>query len=121
MNATYYDEDDNADDDEEEQDDHEIRITSKRCQEESLYMANVRRRTLRFSEEGPSIRTFEPAPYECHNDMYYSCHQLQKMMDAYYANDSYHDQQQEAETTTATIEEDSLSSSSSSSAEDWQI
>ena len=70
------------DDDDQEQHDEFIRIAHKRHVDESIVMDNLSRRKLSFAEE-PRVRIYEPAPYECHNDMYYSCHQLQKMMDAY--------------------------------------
>lgn len=67
-----------------EEDEEKIRISYQRCHDEELFMDNLRRRKLRFSDK-PRVKEFEPAPFSCHNDMYYSCHQLQKMMDAYRA------------------------------------
>lgn len=85
LNAMY-DDDQNGqhqDDDGDTEDDHGIRISQKRCHDEAVFLNNVRRRTLRFVEE-PAVQTYERAPDECHTDLYYTCHQLQTMMDAYY-------------------------------------
>ena len=70
-----------SDDDDKED---EIRISLQRCRDEKIFLDNLKRRKLRFSSK-PLVKEFEPAPFSCHNDMYYSCHQLQKMMDAHYA------------------------------------
>ena len=74
----------NRDERVEDEGESKIRITQQRCRDEELFLDNLKRRKLRFSPR-PSVREFAPAPFSCHNDMYYSCHQLQKMMDAYHS------------------------------------
>ena len=82
-----YEEEEDTYDDEEE--DFYIRISQKRRSDEALFLDNLRRRKLRFSEQ-PSVKEFEPAPESCRTDMYYTCHQLQKMMDAYHEGREFH-------------------------------
>ena len=77
----YHDDDEEEEDIDEEEDFH-IRISQKRRSDEELFLDNLRRRQLRFADQ-PLVKEFERAPDSCHSDMYYSCHQLQKMMDAY--------------------------------------
>jgi hypothetical protein len=59
------------------------RFLRKRMCDEELLLSNLKRRNIRFSEE-PQVEEFEPAPLSCHPDLYYSGHQLQRMMDTYY-------------------------------------
>lgn len=78
----YHDDDEGEEEDIDEEEDFHIRISQKRRSDEELFLENLRRRQLRFSDQ-PLVKEFERAPDSCHSDMYYSCHQLQKMMDAY--------------------------------------
>lgn len=76
------DEEEGSFDEEEEEEDFNIRISQKRRSDEEIFLENLKRRQLRFSDK-TSIKEFEPAPDSCRIDMYYSVHQLQRMMDAY--------------------------------------
>jgi hypothetical protein len=39
---------------------------------------------VRFTDAEPQVYTYEKPPVSLHPELYYSCHQLQKMMDEYY-------------------------------------
>ncbi|KAL7567956.1 hypothetical protein ACA910_019666 [Epithemia clementina (nom. ined.)] len=67
-------------------------------QDEAMFLSNLRRRSIRFVEQ-PDVKEFEAAPFHLHVELYYSCHQLQIMMDE--ANAEKLQQQQEQQQSSA--------------------
>eukprot|EP00522_Entomoneis_paludosa_P015343 CAMPEP_0172440284 /NCGR_PEP_ID=MMETSP1065-20121228/959_1 /TAXON_ID=265537 /ORGANISM="Amphiprora paludosa, Strain CCMP125" /LENGTH=253 /DNA_ID=CAMNT_0013189071 /DNA_START=138 /DNA_END=899 /DNA_ORIENTATION=- len=62
------------------QDEDDKRREIKHQQDEQVFMSNLNRRSITFVERD-DVQEYEPAPLECHPDLYYSCHQLQKFHD----------------------------------------
>jgi len=53
-------------------------IRTRRCDK------TVRFPCVRFCADPPQVRYYEPAPLSAFNDLWYTCHQLQQMMNEYY-------------------------------------